>query len=56
MKWIKVDDKTPYHQEEVLITDGDYVDNWFFCESFDKCTYLPNRITHWMPMPEPPKE
>lgn len=54
MEWISVKDKLPdYYEEEVITyspTDGVELvsTNWLF--------NYENDITHWMPLPEPPKE
>ena len=61
--WISVKDRLPQVKEDVLIYDSHHrniykawyigdIDVWFSNE------YLPQfiNITHWMPLPEPPKE
>ena len=55
-KWISVDDRLPESKEEAICinADGDmmigtYTEwGWMFPYYFEK-------LTHWMPMPEPPK-
>ena len=62
-EWISVKDSLPQATEYVLIYDSHYrniykawyvgdIDVWFSNE------YLPQfiNITHWMPLPKPPKE
>ena len=62
-EWISVKDRLPQVKEDVLIYDSHHrniykawyigdIDVWFSNE------YLPQfiNITHWMPLPEPPKE
>ena len=62
-EWISVKDMLPQVKEDVLIYDSHHrniykawyigdIDVWFSNE------YLPQfiNITHWMPLPEPPKE
>ena len=61
-KWIPVSERLPKRNEKVLVCDAreDYVSIW---ENFDdglwfgdEITWATEDITHWMPMPEPPKE
>jgi hypothetical protein len=60
MEWINCSDRLPSENEKVLIhlksghIETDYISNpkdgnlWsFVCK---------NEITHWMPLPEPPKD
>ena len=62
-EWISVKDRLPKVKDDVLIYDSHHrniykawyigdIDVWFSNE------YLPQfiNITHWMPLPEPPKE
>ena len=55
-RWISVDDILPDKGSEVLLCDkggvigvGYYTGTWYSCNT-------PYRITHWMPLPEAPKE
>ena len=66
-KWINVNDKLPNKNEDVLVYHGEFIGNLI-----DVYTYIGNNeweddygywartndegITHWMPLPEPPKE
>ena len=66
-EWISVDDRLPEYSndgvaEAVLVTDG-FVQHmayfvggeWRFAESGEIKEPMWYRITHWMPLPEPPK-
>lgn len=65
-QWISVKDRLPEMYEWVLI-DGPEVckrieppsSNWkeqYAWETNHDSFYSPNDVTHWMPLPEPPKE
>ena len=64
-KWIPVSERVPFAEsgdvsEKVLVTDGQdmAIAEWFnfdMCEPFWSYTGMGD-ITHWMPLPEPPKE
>lgn len=70
MEWISVQDRLPDKEETVLIySEGDsvtaaflYTDKYFglrwFVNNFGDCkdAVLPDRVTHWMPLPKPPKD
>lgn len=61
-KWISVNDKLPEEYTRVLafmawkqITAIEYQNGKWY--SIDHLQYLPDEaVTHWMPLPEPPKE
>jgi hypothetical protein len=71
MEWISVKDKLPEIDESVLVTDGTEVTTGGYGHAVyrrqnKKCWYMDNKdwdgmpakrdITHWMPIPEPPKK
>ena len=58
-QWISVEDELPKNKELVFITDGEYTDTGFYEYTFDEwqpCEKWLGDITHWMPLPEAPKE
>jgi hypothetical protein len=61
-QWISVDDKLPATRKTVLIYDeyegvsaGYYDSDYAKFRSIDD-VYRPCNVTHWQPLPEPPKE
>lgn len=55
-QWISVDDRLPEFDTYILVFNGyqivaEYLRNEFF-RSGDNCVY---GVTHWMPLPTPPK-
>ena len=66
MKWISVDDRLPTRGELVLVSSMDFLTKkhgWFYLARYTKKTktwsgeegYIFGHVTHWMPLPEPPK-
>ena len=70
-QWIPVTERLPDGNEDVLVTDGDACAVGYFrpdANAWDSCEFgwIENRpdpypsglgkVTHWMPLPEPPKE
>lgn len=65
MEWVSVERKLPENGTPVLIAAGHYVTlaSWNsdekrfqFTSREDAALISSNDITHWMPLPEPPKE
>lgn len=59
--WISVKDSLPENKGDYLIynTDGTVWPYWydpFTSQWFDSLGYRTESVTHWMPLPEPPKE
>lgn len=59
--WISVKERMPEDWDDVLITNGEFVcrgycNNAVWFASSDGGEFDPEEITHWQPMPEPPKE
>lgn len=62
-EWISVDERLPMCGELVLVSSMDKITKkhgWFYLTSYDKERKWWNgalfgRVTHWMPLPEPPK-
>lgn len=63
--WISVKDRLPDNEQDVLayldcgeetrIAPCNYVNGvWFDCTM--NCVVILQHVTHWMPLPEPPKE
>ena len=61
MNWISVKERLPEDEERVLIfADGEihlmtYNSYWHDFTSIEDC-FEETKVTHWMSLPEPPKE
>jgi hypothetical protein len=60
-EWISVKDRLPEANSHVLVypARGKEYQVWFFAANgawYDECGWCARGITHWMPLPEPPKE
>jgi hypothetical protein len=66
MKWISLDDKKPRCCMDILFTDGKkvyygWLETYFpleelsFASASCRPISFPEGVTHWMPMPKPPK-
>lgn len=68
MEWISVKDRMPKIGERVLVYDTFWRDVYILClmqnvndgnirwYNRDTGWYVGDDVTHWMPLPEPPKE
>lgn len=63
MEWIKIEDRLPNQPMKCLVYDeGDnmfiaYYEHTLGCWSnYDEEYNFTGAVTHWMPLPEPPKE
>lgn len=68
-EWIKVQDKFPVHEQDVIFYNKDrdmiFVGRFYlqwgsinyahFRENLDDWWFEDEEITHWMPLPDPPK-
>lgn len=63
-EWVSVEDSIPCSGKRVLATDGSFVGEAWYA-SFSKSWYRNNgfewdricgQVTHWMPLPAPPKK
>ena len=58
-KWISVEEKLPENDSNCIVfSSGDVKEaHFFFGRFFDPIEdYMQYNATHWMPLPEPPKE
>lgn len=56
MEWISVKERLPKIFERVLCWDGEYIEIRERITSNPDNDAFPNAYTHWMPLPELPKE
>ncbi len=60
MEWISVEDRLPNNEQRILVSDGDFIVIDEFIEEEDDFYLesgleLVDEVSHWMPLPEPPK-
>jgi hypothetical protein len=63
MDWVSVKDELPEHDAVVLVTDGEHVtiaewyigSGWSLAREDKAIGIVPGTLTHWMPLPPPPK-
>ena len=59
-KWIPVTERLPEYERPVLGWDADFlyshIVNFVYGQFFDDIDMSAVKVTHWMPLPEPPKE
>ena len=59
--WVSVKDQMPKLFHSVLVSDGKYVGVGEYCGETNlgfkywSCDFGTGFVTHWMPLPEPPK-
>lgn len=59
MEWISVEERLPEdHGYVVVVHDGFSMVGWYATrdEVWRSASMVPLKPTHWMPLPEPPKE
>lgn len=60
-KWISVKDRLPTKDKLVLVINGDRIEIMTYLGHYKSSLYWVNSwgkpidVTHWMPLPEPPK-
>lgn len=59
-EWISVDERLPETRETILYFNGEWVDACYFdgdnfmtLDTYESS--IVDNVTHWMPLPEPPK-
>lgn len=61
-KWISVKDRLPEKELDYLVTDGNdqmvaaFIIKYRIWDFFRNTFWESEEVTHWMPLPEPPKE
>lgn len=59
-KWVDVMDDLPVNEDDVLVLSGgkEVVIGWFngYCGEWRTYSCVASDVTHWMPLPKPPKE
>lgn len=62
-RWISVEDALPNDRKCVLVTDGEDIEityfdgsDWEMRDQYGNHYELYGAVTHWMPLPEQPKE
>lgn len=59
-EWISVKDRLPEYEKPVMGWDAEMCDmgivNFIYGQFFDILDMSETNVTHWMPLPEPPKE
>lgn len=69
MEWVSVEDRLPEYENVILCYDQqriyiafrpneiEYNEHWKICDDVCcSCNGCTGAVTHWIPLPEPPKE
>ena len=58
-EWISVKDRLPEKEQDVLVADNGFIAVWTFYGDYWEDSHgwwqEFDEVTHWMPLPEPPK-
>ena len=58
-EWISVKDRLPEMEQDVLVADNGFIAVWTFYGDYWEDSHgwwqEFDEVTHWMPLPEPPK-
>jgi hypothetical protein len=55
-EWISVKDRLPIQTQGVLVWAHGYASDYIEISVFQDNEFLIDNVTHWMPLPDPPKD